>query len=252
MVTYEDLTAFTKWGADQAKITLSGSYKSIVTHLNRSDEAILYKDYGVGNFALSSGIEHDIDIYFDDTSYGGGSGATSQAMTPWALTNYVGTYQDHNNASERFVCVSMEGRTTVNKYGIQVMERYVTAVSYDLSIDLSEDTIYYLKIKIVGNSFKVGIYSTAALRNAGDATDGDIDNCSITLSSSTLSFRYLYSVMSRDNYPYNITTYQENYDLHEEVEAASSSSIVSVLKGLGIMALDFNKIIPKCMPRVVV
>jgi len=215
---YEDLTTFTKWGADQAKITAVTAERSTVTQLYRYDEAILYKSYGAGHFNMTAGIEHDFDYYVDDDNYAGGSGEASTMIVIWALVNATNDLQALINGGEDFPTVFIDLEDTDTKHSLNIVEwrnygRYFT----DSSIDLNEDTWYYIKLTINADLWKLGIYSTAGLRNVGDATDGDIDNLSGTLYASDMTFEYFYSVMSRDNFGYWITMWQEKYDIHEAV-----------------------------------
>jgi len=217
-MVYEDLQTFTLWGNEQAKITAVTATRSTVTQLIRSDEAILYKDYGGGHFDLAVGIEHDFDFLCDDTDYGGGSGDTTVAVCSWALTNDINDFDALWVGNKHFIVAALSGDNIVNKYHLTLYEiNNAGVVASDESINLNEDQQYWVKITILGNAWKAGIYSSLVLRNAGDGTDGDIDNLSVTLSSAVLTFQYLYSVMSRDNYTFWITAWQQNYDIHEVI-----------------------------------
>lgn len=235
-MVYEDLTGFTLWGDQQAKITAVTTTRSTVTELIRSDEAILYKDYGSGHFDLGTGIEHDFDFYIDATSYGGGGGEVSTYMTPWGLANAVNDLEALKTGNENFIVASIAETNTNDVFFIRINEWKNNArYAYDTSGGLSIDTPYFVKIIISGNSLVFGIYSTIELRDAGDGTDGDVDNLAITLSSSTFTFQYLYSVMSRDNFVEDITMWQQQYDIHEVVALEPVGSIIPILQGIGIL-----------------
>lgn len=215
-IVYQNLNTYTKWGADQAKITIPVETRVLVTELDRADEAILYKDFGAGHFDLANGIEHDFDFLPDETDYAGGAGSTSQAVMIWALANEVGTFQDLCDIGNTFLSIFISGNTLADHYTLEAMERKVVSINRDYSVVLDEDVQYWVKVTILGNAWKVGIYSSLELRNAGDATDGDVDNLSVTLSSSAFTWRYFYAAMSRENYSFWITAWAQAYDLHED------------------------------------
>ncbi len=224
MVT-EDLTTYTVAGAEAEKISTTAT-RATWTSLDRSDEAYCYKSHGADHFDLASGLTHDLDFHVTDRDVA--AGALSTLVQIWVLANAVDDLEALKTGNENFLTLIFRPevleKDELNKLNI-VEWKNDAREAQDISGDILDmgDTVY-IRIVISGSSCNVGIYSTTALRDAGDGTDGDIDNIGITLSAANLKFEYLYAVQSRDNFTSESTGYIENLDINEAVAETPTGS----------------------------
>jgi hypothetical protein len=182
----EDFTTYTEVDPNN-HISLVGT-----NHIDFADwwneSAYLYKDFGVDHFG---DFEQKIDWRPISCS------AEDIAVNFWAVTNDIGSWAYLDN----------EGKTAL---GLAAQKQYegtfeltlieLGAGQYTSIGSLPFSTWYYLLIKKVGTSFKCGVYSTAALRDTGDATDGDVGNLALTLYGDW-KFRYLFPAISDNGSP---------------------------------------------------
>jgi len=188
-----------------------------IDHLNkRSEIAYVFVDKGENHFGDWT---HDIDIrsdYLQNYSIG----------IPWVLSNDLGDIKGLRTASKTYLHIRM---TRIDSaYWIRLLE---TNLGTEYPSDWTggaQNTWYYLRIVKSGTSLVCGIYSTHALRIAGDGTDGDLANLSLTLHADH-SFRYIFACNTfYDGNTYSQNVDIENFDLHEAV-VTMSPSIVSLV-----------------------
>ena len=216
MVT-EDLTGFTIAGTEAAKVGATTT-RVTWTNLLRSDQAYCYKDYNSGHFDLAVGITHDLDYHStskDDPDLGGD---ISTLVQIWVLSNDVDDLEALKTANKLFLTLTFEPHAT-NQTDLHfsiVQWASNARAATDKSVDVMNDgqTIYF-RIVISGNACTVGIYSTSILRDAGDGTDGNLDNIAIILTSATLTFQYLFAMQSRDRFDLKSSGYVENLNINE-------------------------------------
>jgi len=262
-LVYENIeNDFTIAGDESGDFSSSG-YRVTWADVRRDDEGYCYKDYGSGHFALADSIQHDFDFHLTDRDAPDRDGNLSTLIQIWVLANAVGSLQDLLNAAENLITVTFEpeARTATNNY-ISLVEwkssngASTRVAGWQRSDDVMDigDTVY-IRVKITGDACTCDIYGSAANRTAESSA---LDNLSITLSSSSLTFQYLYAAQSRESIDeFESDGYVENLDINEAV-AAPLGSIVNLAHGMGIFAKNripklprprFN--MPKFTPRMV-
>jgi len=85
---------------------------------------------------------------------------------------------------------------TSSQCGLALLETKTTNQSTS-AVTLTKGTTYYLIVRRDGTTLYLGVYSTSALRDAGDGTDGDIGNKSLS-NVTTISWTYIYGSSSRN------------------------------------------------------
>jgi len=243
----EDYTTYTEvdptgLGGESGHIQFTANH--IDATIGRNEDAWLVKDFEADHFG---DFEHKLNVKADD--------ATDWAMTvAWMLSDEVEDFYTLWTGDKKLLALVLRtfygaGTRDIVIYSMPKPETY-----YDDSIQLALDTSYYLLIVKSGTSFNVGIYSTAELRDAGDGTDGDEDNLSLTLTADH-KYRYLFAVSSwNSGGSYFSNADIDNLDLQEAV-SISTSSVVPILKSIGILAKEFKprKIqFPNLVPRMVI
>jgi len=173
----------------------------------RNEDAYLYKDYGVGHFG---NFTHKIDVKLLDE-------VNSTLGFFWVLANSINDVKGIEDASQTAIGLyAYGGSSSTNDYPrFTVRESYGGSGYQDVgATNLSTGTWYYLLIKKTGTAFVVGVYSTAALRDAGDGTDGDVDNLALTLQANhTLRYAYAANTWNSGNGAYLINLDIEDLDL---------------------------------------
>ena len=215
---YEDFTTYTEEDPTGAGGE-SGHIQFTAYHIDhdayRNEDAYLYDDKGVDHFG---DFEHLVDVrsdFLEEESYG----------IVWMLSNDVDDLYGLLVAQKTTIVLRFDSFLSI----LQLGEKYGVGWYEDNSVALSADTWYYLKIVKSGTSLVVGIYSTSGLRDAGDGTDGDVDNLALTLQADHL-FRYNFACNTyHDDYTTNYMSNDiANLDLQEvgeEYERPASQSI---------------------------
>jgi len=203
----EDFTTYTEVDTVNDRIQRVGDPSHHIDHLAfRNEDTYVYKDFGVDHF---SDFTHKVDVKSDFAQ-------ASCYGWIWVLANALddvyGLYvNNHASLAVGFIKSGADNRIYLFEFKAEQ-----AGYSNDYAIGLSVDTWYYLLIKKVGTSLKVGIYSTSVLRDAGDATDGDIDNLAVTLSVD-YQMRYIYACNTHNTGHAVICNDDiENLDLQEE------------------------------------
>jgi hypothetical protein len=174
----------------------------------RNEDTYKYRDKGANHFG---NFTHKVDFKSDFAQ-------TGCRAHPWALAKKVndikGIY-DSNDANSMVLCVQVYDDGTGKTINVVDFKANKAGATADLYTALSANTWYYLMIKKSGTSLKVGIYSTALLRDAGNAEDGDVDNLAITLAAD-YQLQYVYACNTWNS---GSNVYQsfdvENLDLEE-------------------------------------
>lgn len=207
---YEDLTGFTKAGAEAAQLATTTT-RVTYTDMAYGDEAYCYKDYGVAYFTYSDSNCHyfDFRVTSRDLSEAGSGDNTMHFL--WILANAIGDVADLNAGT--FLGVYHYQNKDEENYKIAMRERHNSITYMDVagSYNLLVGSTYYSNVSWSDTSLKLNVYSTTELREAGAA--GDIASLSLALHANH-EFRYLYCFASFDlPYPQHISGYNENYDL---------------------------------------
>ncbi len=201
---YEDFTTYTEVDTANDRIQFNA------THINhtstRNEDTYLYKDFGADFFA---NFTHDLDCKssFDTVGYVG---------YVWAMCDYVDDIKGLWDNSYIIIGLRFQKISPSPYRFLRLQEGLGGSIwNNDDSSTLSADTWYYVKIVKNGTSLFCGIYTTSALRNAGDGTDGDFDNLAITLDSD-YTFRYLYACNTYNDGAGAMLgiTQTRNFDLH--------------------------------------
>jgi len=172
----EDYTTYTEVDTVNDRIQKTAHHIDFVSSRN-AEETYLYKDYGVDHFG---DFTHKVDVVQTAGSWVGYA---------WGLSNTVDELLDCDPRIGIYFYYASGANSTIN------LIEYSGAQYKDSFGPFSLNTPYYLLIKKTGTSLKCGIYSTAELRDAGDATDGDIDNLALTLQADH-KFRYVFGCSS--------------------------------------------------------
>ena len=207
---YEDLTEFTKAGAEAAQLATTATRVTYTT-MAYGDEAYCYKDYGVAYFTYSDSNCHYFDFRITSRDFKtAGSGDLTMHFL-WILANAIGDVADLNAGT--FLTVHHYQNKDEENYKIAIRERHNSFTYLDVagSYNLLVGSTYYSNVSWSGTSLKLNVYSTTELREAGAA--GDMASLSLALHANH-EFQYLYCFASYD-LPYDpeISGYNENYDL---------------------------------------
>lgn len=209
--SYEDFTTYTEVEPDD-RIQKTATHVDCLSY--RNEDAYLYKDKEIDHFG---DFEHHVDAKSDFAQ-------TDGYGSIWSLQNYVGNFRGGYEGGEAGVCLGFQ-RPHVDIRHVNLIEITGDAGGFYVdngNVDLSVDTMYYFLVKKVGTSLVCGVYNTAELRDAGDGTDGDVDNLSLTLHSDW-KFRYVYGCSSwEDGFTAYLNMDVENLDLQEEEEVLVS------------------------------
>ena len=183
----ENYTLYTEVDANN-RFAITDEAIVISSLSNHDRDHYVYFDYGVGYF---TDFTHDLDARGRDDS-----GITgNDRMWIWLLANATDESIDLINAGEELIGIYFTefDVSDPNPPEITLREYENTVLFIDKYEPASRNVWYYFRIIKSGTDLKVGIYSTAGLRDAGDATDGDFDNLNITLHND-YNFRYIYAV----------------------------------------------------------
>ena len=178
----EDYTGYTEVETGD-RIQKTANHIDLLAY--RNEDSYLYKDFGVGHF---KDFVHDLRISIVGTA------EDNWGFACWMLSNVVDdAWNAHPNIS--LACCWDTG--DVVAFALFEWESDGTSHNTGWLSSLSFNTWYYVRIVKVGTSLKAGFYSSAALRDAGDGTDGDVGNLSLTLTVD-YSMRYAYGCATRN------------------------------------------------------
>ena len=207
----EDFTTYTE--ADPNNHLSETSSRVTAAALIRNESAYVYKDFGADHF---DDFTHDFDMRC--TAYSGDGAFFMTHSVSNALADFL---ESGDGVGERVIGVSYYYDITSTQLRIYLWQYRAAVMTSDFYGPASLNVTYFIRMKKTGTSLVAGIYSTAALRNAGNGTDGDLDNLAITISDDT--YRYCYggqSVTSSWNPNSSMDAYVENLDLQEAAVAA--------------------------------
>ena len=207
--TYEDfLNNYTLVGSHITRTTTNATY----TQLTRDEDSYLYKDFGLEHFG---NFTHDLDFQINGESNiaSGWQGITGG----WVLSNDLDDLNGLKTGGKHFIWLWFITVNTKDKHEVSLWEcDGGTLYNSGSGAYLFTNAVtYYTKIIKDGTSLKCGIYSTAELRNVGDATDGDMANFSLVLHHD-YTFQYIGTCWSwDDNFAQWSSGFVENLDLQE-------------------------------------
>ena len=218
----EDYTTYTEVDTGNDRIQKTANH---VDHLaTRNEDTYLYKDKDVGHF---TDFTHKVDAKSDF--------AINYAIgAVWMLSNDLDDIYGLYNTNKTCILAFMHNYGNANR--IRLWEIHASGIYADDSVVVSANTTYYLLIKKTGTALKCGIYSTAELRDAGDATDGDVDNLALTLQADH-SFRYVFACNTYNSgHAISENNDIDNLDL-QEVPAfqGERTSVVPIMQVLEII-----------------
>lgn len=219
-MVYEDFTSYVEVDVPANRINVDSSTKVTVTDADLDETFYLYRDKGVNHF--DGGFDHKLDVQMKTTT-----GENSQYAI-WSLQNQLSGYRPCADAL--FVVVYY----ITNNYFFILYERWNNNQFGATSIHVSKDVTYYLKIKRDENvgtygTLYLGVYSTSELRDAGDATDGDVGNESLVLHAKR-DFQYIMAVSSFDLAltGRDMSAFSENLDLQEVVSTTTTTTTTTI------------------------
>jgi len=214
----EDFTTYTEVEPDD-RIQKTANH---IDHVAcRNEDSYLYKDKTAGHFG--SAFIHTVNVYLAE------AGTASDMAWVWVLQNVVDDIKAIVDASGDYLALRFRNAAGTLKLGLEECDSGTQTTDAG---NIVISTWYYLKIVKSATSLVCGIYSTAALRDAGNGTDGDVDNLSLTITDK--SYRYIFACNTNNTgHSLCATTDIENLDLHEPVEV--SGSIVTILRGIGLL-----------------
>lgn len=238
-MTYENFLDYTE---EDPNNHIAYTAYHIDSTVKRNEDAYLYDDKGVDHF---TDFTHTIDVKGQDPY-------ASAWCAFWVLSNGVDDITGLRNADITHIALNFYEMLAGQDRQIHLSEQHSGFLGTLYSVSLTPNTWYYLKIVKLGTSLKIGIYSTSALRDVGDGTDGDIDNLSWTLQANH-NFRYVFAVNTHnDGKTFASDIDIENLDL-QEVVAKPSGSIVPLMCGMDMISAvkPWKKRFPKLAPRTV-
>lgn len=230
MVTYEDFENDYTEVDPNNRFAFTDANHIAVENLTRNEKAYIYKNFGVDHFG---DFTIDLDIRGRDT----GGTAGNDLMAVFVLANAIGSLDQLDSGT--YISLSFYEFDISDPHNptITLGERYNNASFTDGWEPASRDVWYYVRIIKSGTSLVCGLYSTAILRDAGDGTDGDYTNLSLTLHADH-KFQYLYGVCSRDSGAAQrmISGDSKDFYIHPTaVTVTPTSSLVPRLKVLGMI-----------------
>ena len=199
--TYTEVDPNSRYTATSTKIDVAG--------LDRSEDAYVYKDYGVNFFA--GDFTHKITAYIGSASQNGGF-----LRMAWGLANALNDVSGLRGAAENYLECYITKNDASNRT-INIAE-YYGSNGVDTSINLSLDTPYYLTIV---RDEAVGTYGTLYCYIYSDSARTTlVDTLTITLRAK-VDFRYLYGANSFNNSTSGLafTGYVEN--LYDDLQVYS-------------------------------
>lgn len=200
---YENFTVYTEVdvGADRVEV----NNDTYVEHLAlRNEDTYLYYDYGANYF---DDFTHDFD--FSCAYDVAGSLGNPWTLSDKSIDDVRGLF---GTANEKTLNCRLYRHTF---QGNSISIAYysgggVTGDSDGVYGAISSGVLYFVRIVKNGAGLVLGVYSTSALRDAGDGTDGDITNLSLNMGSD-LKFRYIYAVNTWND---GAGAYNCNYDVY--------------------------------------
>lgn len=209
----EDFTTYTEVDTIDDRIQKTANHCDHYSHGN--EDTYLYKDKTADHF---TDFDHKVDVRSDFNEI-------NARGSFWVLANDLDDFYRLQIDGKTALGVQSYYRAIGPERWISLREVHAGNGYGDHFITAAVNTWYYLRIVKSGTTFVCGIYSTAELRDAGDGTDGDVDNLALTLHADH-SFQYVYACSSHDsdiNYFLNNDT--ANLDLQEEVAPTESLRI---------------------------
>lgn len=197
----EDFTTYTEVDPN-SHITIDSAAK-ITQWLDRNEDAYLYKDKGVDHFP------GDFEILFEHRSYLNG-GDANKLTNIMGLSNQVDDMSGWAAHGLVIECDDWEGHP--------LCYLLIVGVGYSAGAVLNYNTLYYCKLKRVGNVVTVYWYSDAARTiQVASATKTD---------AAKISARYLYACVSRNQAVTRPATeqYIQNVDCQDIVIVAPTVS----------------------------
>jgi len=245
-MTLEDFTTYTEVdptgaGAESGHIQFTANH--IDGTVSRNEDAYLYKDYLLNHFNNFTHI-FDARVATGAADFSVvavyGISDTINDRTGW--NNGISVQMHYNFPNDTIYLVEMDSGSLI---------------SFDGFNDFILNTWYFFKLVKNGTSVVLGIYSTAELRDAGDGTDGNVDNLTLTLTADR-SYQYIYGICSTNDDADVLTNCDiNNLDLAEAPPAvlAMAASITTITKALGIISLTvpkFKQLFPNFKARIVI
>jgi len=226
-MVYENFLDYTEVDVPADRIQRTGDPSYHIDHRPfRNEDTYVYKDFGAAYFG---DFTHTFDIrsdYLDNGCWG----------AVYTLQNLVDEIYGNRGVGKPAQIYVTMFRSGASIYII--LGEDVNNGSYsDNFLGALANTWYYIKVVKSGTSLVCGIYSTALLRDAGDGTDGDVDNLALTLQADH-TFRYAFACNTHnDGFNVSMNNDIDNLDLHEAVPTVTSgSSVIPILlEGIGLI-----------------
>jgi len=179
----EDFTTFTEYDANNRFSIDNSTLLQIIGLDEADDNHNVIKDYTSGYW---QDFTHTFRFLVDNAT---DSVTPGRAGAVWGLANARNDLAGIDSDNDEAFFLEIYQNATNLKFSLYLQQ--YTGNKNDYVTGLDEDTWYYIMITRTSTNLYCGIYSTAVLRDAGDGTDGDIDNLAIA-SCLTTRFRYLY------------------------------------------------------------
>lgn len=194
----ENFTTYTEFDNNN-HINLVGT-NHIDSTVKRNEDAYLYDDKGAAHF---TDFTHDFALKAQDLH--------AQALSiGYMLANTVDDWYAIWGANGVHIAVSPQKFSGISNRNFVLYAKPTGGLQYDVTGQLSIGVWYYFRMVKLGTALNCGIYSTALLRDAGDGTDGDVDNLTLTFTVDQ-DFRYVYAVNTRNDG----NTYQSDVDIED-------------------------------------
>jgi len=250
-MTLENFLDYTETDVVGDHVQRTGDPSNHIDHqVYENEDVYVYLDKGAGHF---TDFDHLVNISLTDVT------GVAVAGGCWALSEDTvdDFYNLQVNNKTALVIFPYNVDNTLKR--IYMREIYGGSVYDDYwAGPLVSGTIYYLRIVKSSTSLVCGIYSTRAKAEAGNGTDGDLDNLALTLQADH-SFRYIFGAITYNNGDKGETCSNTTDDLDLQEAAPEvldfSSSIATITKTLGITSLTmpkFKSLFPKFKARMVI
>jgi len=226
---YVDFTTFTEVDSAGNRLSVT-SNRATFTHLKRSENVYLYKDYGEGYW----GISWNLNFTFKVTS------TTAEGLGYIvAMTDHVGVKNDFIGGTSVYLYCTDGGSTL--RIGLQ-SRNSSTDYYYNHAHDGTK--VYYADMQRQGNNLYLYLYNDSERTDLLDSLSTTTDN--------TLGFRNLYGVAGSDDYggenDYYITGYVDFLGILNNVapnitgeQPVNGSLYTPIFPTMNVTVSDYNK-----------
>jgi len=231
---YEDFTAYTEVDPN-SHITVTAT-RATFTELNKGEDCYLYDGKGVdlfGDFTI------DVDLLQNNES---NVAVGLQGISSLVLSNDLDDTVGLDTGGKSFISIRAQTANNQGGHALTILECDAGTLYEDTSPwTMTDNTVYFIRMVKIGTVFRVGVYTTANLRDAGDGADGDEFNLNLVLQND-YQFRYIGVAWSWNGALPTLwhSGYWENLDLHEADVTLPTYNLMGLNSTLNASGIQFT------------